>query len=94
MFEVSVTMAWLLGAPLLLLMRGVEGHWSAALWLAVYLATVGVVARAQGPLGQFRTVSALGCPLFALLFVAITLCSAFGALRGAPITWRGRQISR
>jgi 4,4'-diaponeurosporenoate glycosyltransferase len=92
--EVSVTIAWLLGVPLLLVDSGLAGHWSVWSWLFVYLSTAVLVARAQGPLGRFCPASALAYPLFVGVFVAVSLCSAFDGLRKAPIAWRGRSIVR
>lgn len=90
--EVSVTIAWLLGAPILLVSSGMEGHWSSAIWLLIYGATVALLARIQGRLGPFKLTSAFAYPLFACVFVAVALSSALDAACGTPIVWRGRRI--
>lgn len=92
--ELALVIGWLLGSPLWFCEALLhETASEAAGWAALYLLTVGLVAREQRHYGRFSLASAFVYPLFVLVFVAVTLASAWDALTKKPVTWRGRTFA-
>jgi len=93
--ELSAVLGWLLGVPLAAAAALATGHVDQALaWGAVYAATSLEVHRRQ-PLVMASAPSgavAFGYPVFALLFVLISILALADRLLGRPVAWKGRSI--
>lgn len=91
--EIAAVMAWLLGAPLLLLrsMASVAVPGTAA-GLILYLLGAIAIARTQRWLGAFSPWSALLYPVFVVLFCLVSGLALLDRLLGANVTWKGRRL--
>jgi 4,4'-diaponeurosporenoate glycosyltransferase len=83
---VALIIGWLLGLPLHAVLSGDPIASAGA------IATAVEVARQQRRVGRFSPLSALGYPLFTLVFVGLSAASALAALLRRPVTWRGRRF--
>lgn len=90
--EVSAVLGWLLGAPVLALQGLIASDpATTVVGLVAYAAAVVEVARRQRTLGDLPWWTAPLYPLFAVLFVVVSVLAALDGWRRAPIRWRGRE---
>lgn len=91
--ELTAVIGWLLGAPLLVATSAVAGS-GVGMLVGGGLFALGAfsVAKRQREIGDFPTWSALFYPVFVVLFASISALALFDRLRGARVTWKGREV--
>ncbi|HKO46365.1 MAG TPA: glycosyltransferase family 2 protein [Polyangiaceae bacterium] len=91
--ESVLVFGWLLDVQRWLLEAGLRGDGVGfALAGGAYLLTSLNIAYWQRELGAFRVRHALAYPLFAALFVCISLLALFDQVLRRPIAWKGRVL--
>jgi len=88
--EIAAVLGWLLGAPLTVATAG--GGAGLAVGAAGFAVACAAIARRQRALGQLPWWTAPAYPLFAGVFVWVSLLALYDRLRRAPIRWRGREV--
>lgn len=91
--EMILVMIWLIGVPVEFGRAAAAGAGlPAAAWAVAYGLTAAEIAWQQRRLGRFPAWSGLGYPIFAVLFVWVSLLAVSDRLRRAPVTWKGRSL--
>jgi 4,4'-diaponeurosporenoate glycosyltransferase len=91
--EVALVLGWLFEVPRWLFQAYAAGDRpSLALATAASVVTCATIAHWQRQVGEFRARDALGYPVFALLFILISIFALIDHAFRRPVAWRGRSV--